>query len=146
MAFLKRNKDKKFDSSVPEFSETASTGSEVPKYPNYEKEFGTIKKEISKPVSMPQTEIPVRKKGIRATPVMKERVNEDKPVFIKIDSYKEARDSVDKIKELVSNAGHLLEEVHKIKENEDRELENWHRNLDKLKDKLLDVDKKLFDL
>jgi hypothetical protein len=146
MAFLKRNKDKKFDSSVPEFSESASTSSEVPKYPNYEKEFGTIKKEISKPVNVPKVEIPTRKKGVRAAPAARERIDEDKPVFIKIDSYKEARDSVDKIKELVHNAGHLLEEVHKIKENEDRELENWHNNLDKLKNKLLDVDKKLFDL
>ena len=146
MAFLKRNKDKSFDSDVPEFSENKPSSTQKdPEYPDYEKEFGTIKQEISKPVSVPKVEIPVRQKGTRASPVG-EKMEDGKPVFVKLDNYKEARDSVDKIKGLVKNAGSLLEEVHKIKEEEDRELQNWHNNLDKLKDKLLDLDKKLFDL
>jgi hypothetical protein len=47
---------------------------------------------------------------------------------------------------LCREADGLLNNIHKIRENEDKELEKWHHDLDKVKDKLLIVDKKLFEL
>jgi len=149
MSFLR--KDKEMDSDmgmdVPEFSPAQSRGSETPKMPIYEQEFGTIKKEISKPIEQPRiiqqpkVNIPERK------PIMEvSRVAGDKPVFVKIDNYQEAMENIDKVKEMIHEAEGLLENIHKLRADEDRELESWHRSLDKLKDRLLNVDRKLFEL
>ena len=74
------------------------------------------------------------------------RVSGDKPVFVKIDNYQDAMDNIDKVKDMIGDAEDLLENIHKLRADEDRELENWHRSLDKLKDRLLNVDRKLFEL
>jgi hypothetical protein len=151
MSFFKK-KEKNFDSEVPEFGsnpvEKPKMGaSEVPKLPNYNNEFGTIKKEIGRPkpaVQMPKISIPERKKsepintGISAAG--------DKPIFVKIENYKDAMDNLNNIQELCKEADDLLDNIHKIRSDEDRELEKWHKDLDKVKDRLLNVDKKLFEM
>ena len=144
MSFLKRNKNKDFDldSDIPEFR--AEKPRNMPIMPNYEKEFGTIKKEVGRPsLQQPRVRIPEIKP--QASPVAN-RISGDKPVFVKIDNYKEAMASIDKIKELINGAEGMLDEVRKIRSEEDKDLEKWHKNLDKVKEKLLDVDKKLFEL
>ena len=55
-------------------------------------------------------------------------------------------DKIDKVKDMIGDAEDLLENIHKLRADEDRELESWHRSLDKLKDRLLNVDRKLFEL
>jgi uncharacterized coiled-coil protein SlyX len=55
-------------------------------------------------------------------------------------------EGIDKIKSLCKEADNLLDEIHKIRTEEDRELEKWHKDLNQVKEKLLTVDKKLFEL
>tara|TARA_Y100000310_G_scaffold343234_1_gene449915 strand:- start:1964 stop:2419 length:456 start_codon:yes stop_codon:yes gene_type:complete len=145
----KKKKDSKFDHEVPEFHTLASEkqktkNPELSKFPSYDQEFGTIKQEISKPIVPPKISIPKREK--RFSKPEKTSFSGDKPIFVKIDNYKEAMSNINSIKTLCREADGLLNNIHKIRENEDKELEKWHHDLDKVKDKLLIVDKKLFEL
>jgi hypothetical protein len=150
MPFLKKNKgdDANLGFDVPDFNpgESKERAPEVPKIPNYEQEFGTIKKEVNKPIiaqpkQQPRINIPERKPMDNVN-----RVSGDKPVFVKIDNYQDAMSNIDKVKDMIGEAEDLLDNIHKLRADEDRELESWHRSLDKLKDRLLNVDRKLFEL
>ncbi|MBT7706237.1 hypothetical protein HN747_02205 [archaeon] len=150
MPFLKKNKgdDVNLGLDVPNFNpgESKEKAPEVSSVPSYQHEFGTIKKEVNKPIiaqprQQPQVNIPERKPIENVN-----RVSGDKPVFVKIDNYQDAMDNIDKVKDMIGDAEDLLENIHKLRADEDRELENWHRSLDKLKDRLLNVDRKLFEL
>jgi len=54
--------------------------------------------------------------------------------------------NIDKIKELCNEADRMLSEISKLRASEDRELEQWQDEVDKIKDKILLVDKKLFEI
>lgn len=68
-----------------------------------------------------------------------------KPIFIKIDKYRDALNNLENIKELCRNADNLLGEINRLREEENAELEKWRSDIGKIKDKLLSVDKKLFE-
>ncbi len=147
---LFKKKEKNFDSEVPEFKplplDKPKMGmADTPKLPNYDNEFGTIKKEVGmpKPMPMPKVSIPERRKP---ETVGSPSMSGDKPIFVKIDNYRDAMENITTIKELCNEADSLLDSIHKIRNEEDRELEKWHRDLDKVKDRLLNVDKKLFEM
>ena len=69
----------------------------------------------------------------------------DKPLFVRIESYRAAVNEVDKIKEKVAQAEELLEDLDDIRQKEAQKLEAWRRDIGMLKEKLLSVDKNLFD-
>ena len=92
------------------------------------------------PSLKPSVETPVHKK------IMPIEHSDDKPIFVKIDAYKEAIKSIEKIKELCKESDIVLAELTKIRSEEDRELAKWHKDIDNIKNKLLIVDKKLFDM
>ncbi len=143
MSFFKK-KEKNLDSKVPEFDpiplEKPKIASEMPKLPDYGQEFGTIKREVGKPapIKVQKPVIVERKKSSLPTG--------DKPIFVKIDNYKGAIEDIHKIKELCSEADGLLDDIHKIRSEENKELEKWNSDLDKIKEKLLNVDRKLFEM
>ncbi len=127
-------------------------------FPKYNDEIGAIKKEVEK------SPIPIRKKAIR--PISIPQISETrqiakpinvpkrtvpngqsgKPIFVKIDSYKEAIESIETIKGLCKEADLVLADLSKIRSEEDKELAKWHSDVEKIKNKLLVVDKKLFEL
>jgi hypothetical protein len=146
----KKENDSKLNLNVPEFQanepqKPVMKSPEIPKFPSFEHEFGTIKKEIGRPAPMKQEiKIPERKKEI--SPVSRiSPIGGSKPIFVKIDNYRQGMENIEKIKALCKEADSLLDRIHKIRADEDRELENWHRGLNKIKDKLLEVDNKIFE-
>tara|TARA_Y100000310_G_scaffold319294_1_gene374413 strand:- start:142 stop:603 length:462 start_codon:yes stop_codon:yes gene_type:complete len=153
MSIFGKKKEKKadFDSEIPLFNKNLPEkpflkSPETPKMSGFEHDFGTIKKEIGEPKQdIPKLDIPKRNKRMvlsvnGATPIG------DQPIFVKIENYKESMEGIDKIKSLCKEADNLLDEIHKIRTEEDRELEKWHKDLNQVKEKLLTVDKKLFEL
>jgi hypothetical protein len=71
--------------------------------------------------------------------------HEDKPLFVKINDYEEAIYTLDKIKAKLKESDRILEELNKIREEEERQLEEWKRDLSMVKEKLLIIDKQLFE-
>jgi len=157
--FFKRKKEEKRDIELPHV-----TG--IPRFPEFPTKFPeieSIKKEIErKPedLGIPMREviqtgqitkenisIPIRK------PIQEEKVmvsrrspDETKPIFVKIEKYKTAIDLIDQIKSRISEAEKILIDIENLKANEDKELENWKSELQEIKEKLLSVDKNLFEV
>ena len=67
-----------------------------------------------------------------------------KPLYVKIEDYKDAVYTIDKIKAKLKEADVVLEELSRIRKQEDTQLEDWKHDIENIKSKLLDIDKILF--
>lgn len=70
-------------------------------------------------------------------------VQEDKPLFIKVEKYKEVMETLSGLKNKLNEAGDILRELSRIKSEEDQELSAWQQDLENVKEKLLAVEKGL---
>lgn len=133
---------KEIKKSLPDFSRLP----ELPKLPSYEPEIKIP--EINEIKSAITPEIPVRKpQPMRIMEKQPEKmVFEEKPLFVKIDKYKEAIQTIDGIRAKLKEAEIILEELTKIKDKEDQEFNSWRADINDIKQKLLDVDKNLFEV
>lgn len=66
------------------------------------------------------------------------------PVFVKIDEYKEVLDVLDVIKVKLDGARKTLVDINKLKDEEDRELASWTKNVDDIQQKITAIDKAVF--
>lgn len=94
-------------------------------------------KQAVAPVSVPPP-MPV------AMPRMEQ--GEEKPLFVKVEKYREVMVTLNELKNKLKDAGDLLVELNKIKEQEERELSAWQDDLNAIKDKLISIDRTLFEL
>ena len=131
------------------FSKKRSEELELPKFPDLPEEpsFPTAyEQEFAAPEESPdEFGIPERR---QERPMFEpvERRSIEKPVFVKIEQYREALDNIEAIKTKVREAEELLSRLDQLRSQEDKELQNWHDNIGRIKDKLLSVDKKLFEV
>jgi tetrahydromethanopterin S-methyltransferase subunit G len=65
------------------------------------------------------------------------------PVFVKIDEYKDVLSVLDLIKTKLSQARTTLNKINEIKDKEDLELQVWKHGLEELEKKVEYVDNKL---
>ena len=134
-------------SKLPNLPEFPSAEEEIPELPQYEPSISQLKREVSKN----DEDIPFREK--RIAPVMAgakmkpSHVNmgEEKPLFIKIDHYKEALRAIDTMKAKITEAEQVLHSLEEIREDENTKLEKWKSELENIKDKLLSIDHSLFE-
>lgn len=68
----------------------------------------------------------------------------EKPIFVKIDKFRESISYLGDIKDKLRSASSLLQNIKEIRQKEDQELQSWERELEGLKIKLEGIDKKLF--
>ena len=73
------------------------------------------------------------------------RVVEDKPLFVKIDKYKDAVYTLEEIKSKLEDAEKVLRNLERIKKEEEKEFSSWQHDLEAIKEKLLKVDTTLFE-
>jgi hypothetical protein len=139
--FSKKKKDEpRVLSPLPEFPKF----SEEPKFPTYEPQFKQLPEEK-------EVDIPIRKPVFSPRSIDLETSRppasiEEKPLFVKIDRYKEALSSINDIKNKLKEIEVILNKLEEIKNEEDKELSTWHDNIDTIKEKLISVDKKLFEV
>jgi len=69
-----------------------------------------------------------------------------KQVFVKMEHYKEALDTIDKIREKIKNAETVLNDLRNMKEKEDQHLNKWHNDLEIIKEKLGRMDQILYEI
>ncbi len=141
----------------------------LPEFPSYtptikpaSEELSSIKTFVQRPTDLT---IPIRQKNMIAetkpefkrpditevrkplvTPLTRPVVSEEKPLFVKIEKYKEATHLVDRIKAKLAEAERTLVELSRINDEEERNLRAWKEELEKIKEKLLDIDKHLFEV
>jgi len=68
---------------------------------------------------------------------------ETAPVFVKIDEYKNVLDIIQVLRGKVRESKNLLESLHKMKMEEDSELEEWSSELDEIEKRIESIDKNL---
>ncbi|MBU2497003.1 MAG: hypothetical protein KJ767_03010 [Nanoarchaeota archaeon] len=68
----------------------------------------------------------------------------EKPIFIKLEKYKDSVESLGEIKTRLKRASSFLQKIKEIRQREDEELAGWQRDLEDLKSKLEKIDKNLF--
>lgn len=78
--------------------------------------------------------------------VLPEQHEEESPIFVKIEKYREVTTTLNELKNKLRNATDILAELNKIKEDEEKELTSWHEDLESIKEKLMSIDKALFEL
>lgn len=67
-----------------------------------------------------------------------------KPIFVKIDAYKDMTDEIGLIKTNLKEAEDLVKRVAEFKEDEDKEFNKWQDQLNDIQKKLIFADKILF--
>ena len=69
-----------------------------------------------------------------------------KKVFVKMEHYKEAIDTIEKIREKMKDTERLIGDLQKMKNQEDDYLAKWHSDLESIKSKLNKMDEILYDM
>ena len=76
---------------------------------------------------------------------MSENVNDEMPVFVKIDEYKDVLEVMNMIKNKLEEAKETLGKINELKNEEDAELELWHSGLEEVERKIDFIDRALFE-
>jgi len=70
---------------------------------------------------------------------------EAEPLFIKLDTFEKAISSFNEIKLRMSEMETLLKNIQEIKDQEERELNNWEHEIETIKARLEQINKEIFD-
>ncbi len=111
---------------------------ELPKsVPSFESQggFGGDAQQIKNAVSMP----------LPSLDSMMEPMGNEKPLFIKVERYRDVVETLKKLKARLNDADMILHKLGQLREEEDRELVSWQSDLEKIRGQLLDIDRKLFE-
>jgi hypothetical protein len=111
-------------------------------------EANEIKQAVSPSPAMPsmpgQPRMP--EQGARPSVAkMPESPGVEKPLFVKIDKYRDVVSTLNSLKSRLHEADEILATLNTIKDKEAKELAAWHTDLEKIRNQLLDIDKKLFE-
>ena len=99
-------------------------------------EASAIKKAVS-PLSMPPRRMEMAE--------MESTESAEKPLFVKVEKYREVMATINELKDKLKDAGDILNELNRIKEEEESELTTWQNDLEAIKEKLMAIDKTLFE-
>lgn len=69
----------------------------------------------------------------------------NEPVYVKIESYQKSVQNLKDASALLRQAEKILAEIQRIKTAEDKQLDEWFHEITEIKNKLLTVDKDLFE-
>ena len=94
----------------------------------------------SQPMSM-QESMKLPDKG----PQMPAPMGTEQPLFVKIEKYRDVVQTLQKLKSNLNDADEILSKLNRIKAEEDRELSAWSKDLERIRNQLLDIDHKLFE-
>lgn len=72
-------------------------------------------------------------------------MKEEKELFIKIDKYELIVETLRNIRNKVRGTEKILMKLESVYADEERQLDSWRKDLENIKDKLSNIDKKLFE-
>lgn len=71
--------------------------------------------------------------------------NENMPVFVKIEEYKDVLDIMNMVKAKLEEAKAIIAKINELKNEEDAELELWHAGVEEVERKIDFIDRSLFE-
>ncbi|MBS3156755.1 hypothetical protein J4442_01105 [Candidatus Woesearchaeota archaeon] len=114
-------------------------GLSEPSFPSYEPSFPSSSDDIKQAVTRP---LFPEGRSFSKMP----HLEEEKAIFVQIDKYKEAIDTLEMIKEKLKTSQSILNELNELKKQEDAEFSEWQSNIEEIKEKLSVVDNNLFEV
>jgi hypothetical protein len=72
-------------------------------------------------------------------------VDKNLPVFVKINDYKEVLDTVDVMKQKLKETTRTLDKIKELKAEEDREIQEWEKNVTDIARRLSFIDSAFFE-
>ena len=128
---------------------------ELPEFPTYYPlENTNIKRAISPPSlppfphlsSSPLPQLPPLSSSLDYFPKVYEKKQEMRrePVFIRIQEYKAAVETVQRIKEKIAEAEEILKGIQQLREKEQYEIKNWQNQIADIREKILFTEKIIF--
>ncbi len=107
-------------------------------------EFDKRGEEMQKPSRIelpePEEDLSEEREGYK----FEKKHRETEPVFIRIDKFEEALKNFDKVKEQISEVEKLLTDIKSLKEEEEKELESWGKQIQNTKSRIEKIDKSIF--
>ena len=150
--------------SMPELPEFPTLPEEDgdSEFPTYEPTVADIKKEVSRG-TYEEFMVPVREPGLTTKKMVSASVVPDsemnmpsmptrasfggeKPLFVQIDTYKDAIHTLQALKSKLDDAEETLKALEDVKSQENEKLDEWKKDLQNLKEKLLSIDRDLFEV
>ncbi len=74
------------------------------------------------------------------------KILDERPVFVQIDDYKDAMNNIEILKQKIREVEYILDKLNEIKSQEQLEMSNCETALNKIKERLIEIDKKLFEI
>jgi len=122
--------------TFPNIEPTKESYSELPKIPSI-KNPKTIEMEEWNP-KQPAPSLPTLEKPVR-------RSIETKPIFVKLEKFQSARDSLETVKEKLDEVDELLRTIREVKIKEDQELSSWEKEIEAIKARISSVASEIFE-
>lgn len=106
-------------------------------FPTYEPAFPSTSESIKRAVQ-----------GLDERPAAERpfMIPEERAIFVKVEKYKEAIDTLEIIKERLKTTQIILNELKNLKSKEDAQMEEWQSSIDDIKNKLMLIDNNLFEV
>jgi soluble cytochrome b562 len=116
---------------------------ELPEIPGTEKEGKTFKSHLAPEKKFSSREVTEWKPP--KTTDSERKIIEKGPVFVKLDKFNEAKDSLDEMKFKLDEIDELLRNLKEVKSKEEKELADWEKEMDELKARLSSLTKNVFE-
>ena len=120
---------------------------DVLEFPSYEPTISDIKNEVDKEddFEVPQRERKQVAQAQRNSPNVRS-MDDEKPLFVQIDKYKDVLRSIEVLKAKLANAEDLLKGLDELKTKEEQKIEEWKQDVQNMKERLLSIDQELFEV
>jgi len=147
--FSKKKKEESISPPLPRMPNFGyNQPPELPEFPDdsemhYEPTIADIKNEVGKDDDE-AFEIP--ESDTSESRSIHPRELSDKPIFVKIDAYKEVLHSLDMLKVKISDAEEILRSLEDVRTEEEEKLSKWKKGLQDIKEKLLSINEELFEV
>ncbi len=73
------------------------------------------------------------------------KITETKPIYVRLDKFQSARESLEKIKSGLEEIDSLLKQMKEIKAKEEHELSSWEKEMENVKARISNVISDIFD-
>ncbi len=140
----------------PELDDNTVGSPPTPEFPNYESSITNIKNAVEEEQIDEDFKIPERNDknsqkvmaNVQPTnsTTSKLMLNEDKPLFVKIEKYKDVLHHIKLLKEKLEEAENTLKTIDEIRTHEEQKIEDWKNDIQSIKEKLLSIDSKLSEV
>ncbi len=151
--------------NLPEFPSIPSDNEFSSEFPTYESSVADIKKAVNDG-NEEDFSIPIRSPQINAKTMLgatlnpppnfnfnvpvniikRPQIGPEKPLFVKMEKYKEAMQTLDALKMKINDAETLIKSIENIKSEEETKLQAWKKDLQSIKEKLNSIDSDLFEV